>query len=109
MAGTNAWRVKEIVDQFTWEFENRTRLAIMATLARRERVDFGTLKELLNVTDGNLSSHLSVLEKQRFLKSAKSFVGKKPSTTYTITDRGRRAFQQHVNALQSLLQPSSSS
>lgn len=68
-----------------------------------EWVDFNTFKESLDVTDGNLASHLSALEKQEFVEVRKSFIGKKPNTSYRATDIGRKAFQDHLDALESLI------
>ena len=66
-------------------------------------VDFKTMKELLNVSDGNLASHTSALEKAEYILITKRFVGKKPNTTYSITSNGKKAFQDHLTALEFLL------
>ena len=89
-------------------FDNRLRLGIMAILMVNDWVDFVTLKENLStqevtITDGNLSSHISVLEKEAYIEIRKQFVGKKPQTTYTATDAGREAFNAYLNALEELL------
>lgn len=79
------------------------RLAIMSALVTREKLTFPELKELLNVTDGNLSVHASILEKNELIRVAKDFDGKKPRTTFTITPEGRTQFQQYVAELEQLL------
>lgn len=84
-------------------FESRIRLGIMSVLSVNENVDFNSLKNLLNVTDGNLASHISALEKSEYLIVRKEFAGKKPRTTYRITDVGRIAFAQHVSFLEELI------
>lgn len=84
-------------------FESRVRLGVMSALMVNDRVDFNTLKELLGVTDGNLASHLSALEKNGFIEVQKEFVGRKPRTTYVATAFGRREFQAHLNALEQLI------
>ena len=84
-------------------FENRIRLGIMSILSANEDVDFSTLKSVLDVTDGNLSSHVSALESEGFLNIKKQFVGKKPKTTFTITKDGRKAFTEHIDALEKLI------
>ena len=84
-------------------FESRIRLGIMSVLSVNENVDFNTLKHLLNVTDGNLASHISALEKCEYIVVMKKFIGKKPRTTYKITDTGRTAFESHLNYLEQLI------
>ncbi|WDF54928.1 winged helix-turn-helix domain-containing protein [Mucilaginibacter sp. KACC 22063] len=84
-------------------FENRIRLQIMSVLAVNDRYDFNSLKELLNVTDGNLASHLKGLEKEEYISTIKSFVGRKPNTTYEATTKGKKAFKDHLNALEQLI------
>jgi DNA-binding MarR family transcriptional regulator len=81
----------------------RTRLAIMATLTGVESLDFAELKAQLGLTDGNLSVHLSNLERPGYVKVTKSFVGKRPRTTIEITPRGRKAMENYVNLLQAIL------
>jgi DNA-binding MarR family transcriptional regulator len=66
-------------------------------------VDFNTMKELLELTDGNLASHVKALEGLNYIQSSKQFIGRKPNTQYSITDEGRTAFQDHLNALEQLI------
>lgn len=84
-------------------FENRIRLGIMSSLAVNEELDFNALKEYLEVTDGNLASHLKALEKEEFISVEKSFVGKKPNTRYKMTEGGKEAFEEHLKALERLI------
>ena len=84
-------------------FENRTRLGIMSVLAANDSLDFNSLKELLDVTDGNLASHLKALEKESFIEVEKSFVDRKPNTRYNITKLGRSEFAKHLSALEKLI------
>jgi len=84
-------------------FESRVRLGIMSVLMVNDSVDFNTLKELLDVTDGNLASHAAALEKEGFIHIKKEFVGKKTSTTYTATKTGIKAFESHLDALEKLI------
>jgi|TARA_B110000261_G_scaffold138111_1_gene156835 DNA-binding PadR family transcriptional regulator len=95
--------VKGIITNLNKAFENRIRLGIMSVLMVNDLIDFKTMKELLNVSDGNLASHTSALERAEYILITKRFVGKKPNTTYTITENGRQAFQDHLNALEVLL------
>ncbi|MGC4128833.1 MAG: transcriptional regulator [Bergeyella sp.] len=85
------------------EFESRVRLGIMSVLMVNDWVDFKEMKDLLDVTDGNLASHSSALEKAGFIEVKKEFVGKKPKTSYRVTQSGRQAFTEHLNALEKLL------
>ena len=87
-------------------FDNRVRLGVMAVLMTTESVSFNDLKEALDLTDGNLASHVSALEKAGYVTVNKQFVGKKPNTTYTVSAEGRQAFQDHLNALEKLLKGS---
>jgi DNA-binding MarR family transcriptional regulator len=82
------------------------RLRIMAALVTLEtgnEVDFTYLRELLKVTDGNLGAHLRKLEEAGFIAVNKVFVDRKPRTFLTATAEGRKVFQEHVAALESIL------
>jgi DNA-binding HxlR family transcriptional regulator len=84
-------------------FENRIRLGVMSLLMVNDKTDFNTLKNMLDVTDGNLASHLAALEKSEYISVHKQFVGKKPRTTYSVTESGRKAFNEHLDALEKLI------
>ncbi len=84
-------------------FESRIRLGIMSVLMVNEWVEFVTLKELLNVTDGNLASHLTALEKLDYIAVRKQFIGNKPNTSYAATISGKKTFNAHLNALEKLI------
>ncbi|MEO6132364.1 MAG: transcriptional regulator [Saprospiraceae bacterium] len=84
-------------------FESRVRLGIMSVLMVNDSLDFNSLKELLKVTDGNLASHTSALEKEGFIHISKQFIGKKTSTTYSATKVGMKAFETHLDALEKIL------
>jgi DNA-binding MarR family transcriptional regulator len=84
-------------------FESRIRLGIMSALAVNDALDFSSLKEFLGVTDGNLASHLTGLEKLNYIQAEKQFIGKKPNTRYAVTPLGRQAFTDHLNALEKLI------
>ena len=75
----------------------------MAALTVNSKLSFNELKELLEVTDGNLASHLKALEKEEYISVNKSFIGRKPNTTYKITTVGKSAFELHLNALEKLI------
>lgn len=84
-------------------FENRVRLGIMSILAVNDSYDFNSLKEALYVTDGNLASHLKALEEKNLIRVNKKFIGKKPNTSYSITENGVKLFGEHVKALEKIL------
>jgi DNA-binding transcriptional ArsR family regulator len=81
----------------------RTRLAIMSTLAVVDTVSFSQLKRLLSATDGNLSVHARKLENARYVTTTKSFDGRIPHTTYRLTAAGRRALQGYLAYMESLI------
>lgn len=83
--------------------ENRVRLQIMSVLVANDHYDFNSLKELLEVTDGNLASNLKSLEKEGYISIEKSFIDRKPNTKYRKTDKGRQAFENHLAALENLI------
>ena len=73
------------------------RLAILTVLISVKSADFTYLKEVTETTDGNLGTHLQKLEDADYVKVQKSFVGKKPKTTLSITASGRKAYEKYVN------------
>ena len=75
----------------------------MSILMVNDWVDFTTLKEMLDLSDGNLASHTNILEKEGYIEIRKQFVGKKPQTTYSVTVLGRKAFSDHLTALENLI------
>ena len=95
--------MKELLSNLNKAFDNRIRIGIMTILMRSNWVDFTTLRNTLQATDGNLSSHLSSLEKQNMIKLKKQFVGNRPKTSYKISRNGLRKFTLHLNALEQLI------
>ena len=95
--------MKDILVNINKLFESKIRLGIMSMLIVNESVDFNSLKSHLDVTDGNLASHISSLEKAKYIKVNKSFIGRKPNTTYSVSASGRRAFNEHLDALERLI------
>ena len=83
--------------------EHRVRLQIMSVLAANESYDFNSLKELLNITDGNLASHMKALEKEKYVLVQKSFVDRKPNTRYKASEKGKNAFKKHLDALEAVV------
>ncbi|MFM8450645.1 MAG: winged helix-turn-helix domain-containing protein [Haliscomenobacter sp.] len=95
--------MKDTISDMNKAFESRIKLGIMSALAMHVSLDFNALKEYLDVTDGNLASHLKTLEKEGFVGVEKSFIGKKPNTRYAMTDVGKKAFEDHLKALEALI------
>lgn len=91
------------IDNLNKAFESRVRLGIMSMLMVNDWMDYNEIKEKLNLTDGNLASHITGLEKLNFIEVRKRFVGKKTNTSYKVTRAGKKAFQEHINALEKLL------
>lgn len=92
-----------MISHLNKEFESRVRLGIMSVLMVNDWVDFTEMKTLLEVTDGNLASHSAALEKSNYIEVKKEFMGKKPKTSYRVTQQGRKAFEEHLVALEKLL------
>ncbi len=95
--------MKNIIADINKAFESRVRLGIMSMLMVQDEVDFNSMKETLDLTDGNLASHLKALEKIEYIVMVKEFVGRKPRTSYSITKLGKQAFGEHLNALEKLI------
>jgi len=84
-------------------FDNRIRLGVMSVLMVNDEVSFNDLKQLLEVTDGNLATHLITLEEEGYIKVHKGFIGRKTNTTYAVTKAGEKAFSQHIDALEKMI------
>ena len=98
--------MKKVIHEFNKAFENRTRLGIMSALMVNDAVDFNTMKELLDLTDGNLAGHARALEEAEYIRVEKSFVGRKPNTRFLRTDAGQLAFEKHLIALEKIVKGS---
>ncbi|RAW00649.1 winged helix-turn-helix domain-containing protein [Pseudochryseolinea flava] len=95
--------MKNPFDNLDKVLEHRVRLQIMSALVTNDAFDFSALKEMLNVTDGNLASHIKALEKEKYISVNKTFVDRKPNTKYKITEKGRNAFRKHLDALEAVI------
>jgi DNA-binding HxlR family transcriptional regulator len=95
--------MKNPIENLNKIFDSRIRLGIMSALMVNTEINFNELKELIDVTDGNLASHLKTLEENAFIKVQKGFIGRKTNTTYTITKVGEKAFKQHLDALEQMI------
>jgi DNA-binding MarR family transcriptional regulator len=95
--------MKKIITGLNKQFDNMVRLGIMSVLMVNDWVDFNTLKEKLDLTDGRLASHIKALEKAEYLKVKKQFIGRKPNTSYAATAQGKKAFSEHLDALEKII------
>ena len=95
--------MKNPIDGLNKVFESRIRLGVMSILMVNEEVSFNDLKQMLEVTDGNLATHLVNLEENNYIKVHKGFIGRKTNTTYAITKAGEKAFAEHISALENMI------
>ncbi len=91
------------IGQLNKIFDSRIRIGIMSALMVNENVNFNDLKALIDVTDGNLATHLKTLEDNHFIKVQKGFIGRKTNTLYYITKQGEKAFRAHIDALEKII------
>src|SRR5688500_7384335 len=95
--------MKNPIENLNKVFDSRIRMGVMSILMVNEEVSFNDLKQMLDVTDGNLASHLTNLEENGYIKVHKGFIGRKTNTTYSITKVGEKAFKEHLQALESMI------
>ncbi len=91
------------IEQLNKVFDSRIRIGIMSALMVNEDVNFNDLKALIDVTDGNLATHIKTLEENNYIKVMKGFIGRKTNTTYSITTAGEKAFRAHLDALEKII------
>lgn len=91
--------MKNPIENLNKIFDSRIRLGIMSSLMVNEDLNFNQLKEIIDVTDGNLASHLKTLEENEYIRVQKGFIGRKTNTTYMVTKTGEKAFKQHLEEL----------
>jgi DNA-binding MarR family transcriptional regulator len=91
------------IGQLNKVFDSRIRIGIMSALMVADEVNFNDLKALIDVTDGNLATHLKTLEEHVYIKVQKGFIGRKTNTTYSITKDGEKAFRAHLDALEKII------
>jgi DNA-binding HxlR family transcriptional regulator len=95
--------MKNPIEQLNKIFDSRIRLGIMSSLIVNHRTNFNELKELIQVTDGNLASHLKTLEEAGYMNVEKGFIGRKTNTNYVITTAGKKAFKSHLDGLEKMI------
>jgi DNA-binding MarR family transcriptional regulator len=94
---------KNPIENLNKSFDSRVRLGIMSALMVNDEINFNDLKELIQVTDGNLASHIRALEEIGYIKVDKGFVGRKTNTVYSVTKAGEKAFRSHLDALEQMI------
>ena len=95
--------MKNPIENLNKIFDSRIRLGIMSALMVNATVSYNEIKELIQVTDGNLASHLKTLEDNGYIKVQKGFIGRKTNTTYTVSKAGEKAFKVHLDALEQMI------
>src|SRR4026209_1114311 len=95
-------KMKNPITDLNKVFDNRVRLGVMSILMVYEEINFNDLKQMLEVTDGYLATHIVNLEENGYIKVKKGFIGKKTNTTYSITRPGEKAFTDHIAALENM-------
>jgi DNA-binding MarR family transcriptional regulator len=95
--------MKNPIENLNKVFDSRIRMGVMSILMLNDGMNFNDLKQLLNLTDGNLASHLINLEENGYIKVHKGFIGRKTNTTYSISKSGEKAFKEHIDALESII------
>lgn len=95
--------MKNPIEQLNKVFDSRIRIGIMSALMVNDSLNFNDLKALIDVTDGNLATHLKTLEDNKYINIQKGFIGRKTNTTYSITKAGEKAFRAHLDALEQII------
>ena len=95
--------LRVLFDRLAEAFQSKVRIGIVSALMGAGSLDFKTLKTALDLTDGNLSSHVAYLERRGFVIVSKSFLGKRPHTEITLSDEGRLGFRQYIDALEAIV------
>ncbi len=95
--------MKNPIEQLNKVFDSRIRIGIMSALMVNDSLNFNDLKALIDITDGNLATHLKTLEDNKYIDVKKGFIGRKTNTTYSITKAGEKAFRAHLDALEQII------
>ena len=95
--------MKNPIENLNKVFDSRIRLGIMSSLMVNAELNFNQLKEIVEVTDGKLASHLKNLEENGYIKVQKGFIGRKTNTTYSVTKAGEKAFKSHLDGLEKMI------
>ena len=93
----------ELFLQLDRVIHEKGRLAIMSALAASPELTFTELRDLLAMTDGNLTTHIKALQQEGYVAVAKSYQNRRPLTTCSLTAAGRKAFAGYVNLLEQIV------
>lgn len=94
---------ENITDRFDGFIHERTRLGIVTALSANGKLSFADMKDILKISDGNLSVHSRKLEEAGYIRITKSFSGRIPRTEYEITPAGREALHRYLNHMERLI------
>lgn len=95
--------MKNPIGKLNKVFDSRIRIGIMSALMVNESLNFNDLKSLIDITDGNLATHLKTLEDHKYIDVKKGFIGRKTNTTYSVTKAGEKAFRAHLDAIEEII------
>lgn len=96
----------ELFLQLNRVIHEKGRLAIMSALAAAPELAFTELRDLLDMTDGNLTTHVRTLQQEGFVSVAKSYQNNRPLTSCALTAAGRKAFAQYIDLLDQIVRQS---
>jgi len=95
--------MKNPIGKLNKVFDSRIRIGIMSALMVNDSLNFNDLKSLIDITDGNLATHLKTLEDNKYIDVKKGFIGRKTNTTYSVTKAGEKAFRAHLDAIEEII------
>ncbi|HVU28587.1 MAG TPA: transcriptional regulator [Verrucomicrobiae bacterium] len=98
----------ELFLQLDRVIHEKGRLAIMSMLAASPELSFTEMRDALEMTDGNLTTHIRALQQESYVSVTKSYQNKRPLTTCSLTASGRKAFADYVNLLEQIVQQNKS-
>ena len=93
----------ELFLQLDRVIHEKGRLAIMSALAASPELSFTELRDMLDMTDGNLTTHIRALQEEGYVSVAKSYQNNRPLTTCSLTTPGRKAFAEYINLLEQIV------
>jgi len=91
-------------DDIDMVIHERARLAIVSALAVAPELSFNELKDMLSLTDGNLSAHSRTLDEAGYIVIEKTFQGRRPHTTMRLSPKGRKAFERYLGTLRQIIE-----
>lgn len=98
----------ELFLQLDRVIHEKGRLAILSLLAASPHLSFTEMRDLLSMTDGNLTAHIRTLREAGYVSVTKEFQDRRPLTTFALTPSGRKAFANHINLLEQIVRQNKS-